>query len=58
MDVGVDSTFSTSLREPADTTPEQNLRRRLQSAIREETRLFRSKSMLNSSPLCARCSDG
>ena len=54
MDVGTDSTFSKSLRS-AD-PPLANLRRRLHAAVREETRVVRSESMVTSNPWCACCS--
>jgi hypothetical protein len=58
MDVGADSTFSTSLRSPTDSTPGANLKRRLHDAIREDTRLHRSQSIKTSPAHCAHCLTG
>jgi hypothetical protein len=54
MDVGLDSTFSKSLRSAEP--PLANLRRRLHAAVREETRTVRNESMISSPPECACCS--
>ena len=53
MDVGLDSTFSRSLRSAEPSAA--NLRRRLHAAVREETRIVRYESMITAPPECACC---
>ena len=51
----MDVTFSNSLQEPADATPEANLNRWFQQAIREESRLLRQWSLEHSRCECSVC---
>eukprot|EP00966_Prymnesium_polylepis_P023722 546334-Prymnesium_polylepis.1 len=55
LDIGVDITFSNSLHEPADATPKANLSRRIQHAVREESRQIRQWSLENSPCVCSSC---